>query len=59
MQFFTKQGGVVTNTKYLLTAMNPGKKTYMASRKPIDSPAVFTKTARLPACIIAITIFVV
>ena len=38
----------------ILTAMNPGKKTYMASLKPIDSPAVFTNTARFPACIIAI-----
>jgi len=31
--------------------MKPGKKTYMASLSPIDSPAVFTKTARLPASI--------
>ena len=35
--------------KKLLTAINPGKKRYMASLKPIDSPAVFTNTARLPA----------
>ena len=34
--------------------MNPGKKTYMASLKPIDSPAVFTNTARFPAYSIAI-----
>ena len=43
---------MVTNKEevVLLTAMNPGKKTYMASLKPIDSPAVFTNTARFPAC---------